>query len=52
MQEINVMTCQMMAASGPQATINNDETVEAAFIEGKGRFDDDDEGSAWTNGLW
>lgn len=50
MQEINVMTCQMMAASGPQATINNDETVEAAAIEGKGRFDD--EGSAWTDGLW
>lgn len=49
MQEINVMTCQMMAASGPQATIM-DGDVDAAVIEGKERFDD--EGSAWTDGLW
>ena len=45
------MTCQMMAASGPQATIM-DGDVDAAAIEGKERFDDDDEGSEWTNGLW
>ncbi|MCH5177951.1 MAG: hypothetical protein J1F25_07990 [Prevotellaceae bacterium] len=49
MQKITVTTCQMIAASDPQARVMDD-NIDAPSIEGKERFDDDDD--AWTNGLW